>query len=42
MNTRAPEPRGPRRGLWGKVAEALMAKADDLFATPPDIQKADA
>ncbi len=27
--------------LSGKVAEALMAKADDLFATPPDIQKVD-
>ncbi len=27
--------------LSGKVAEALMAQADDLFATAPDIQQLD-
>jgi quinol monooxygenase YgiN len=27
--------------LAGKVAEALMAKAGDLFATPPEIKKVD-
>ena len=30
---------GREAHLSGKVAEALMAKADDLLATPPDIQK---
>ena len=32
---------GREAHLSGKVAEALMAKAEDLFATPPDIQRAD-
>ncbi|MCP9485862.1 MAG: antibiotic biosynthesis monooxygenase [Gaiellaceae bacterium MAG52_C11] len=27
--------------LSGKVAEALMAQAEDLFATPPEIKKVD-
>lgn len=36
-----PDDSGRQAHLSGKVAEALMAQADDLFAVPPDIQKAD-
>jgi len=32
---------GRQAHLSGKVAEALMAQADDLFAKPPDIQQVD-
>jgi quinol monooxygenase YgiN len=32
---------GRQTHLSGRVAEALMAKASDLFATPPTIEKAD-
>jgi hypothetical protein len=27
--------------LSGRVAEALMAQADELLASPPDLQEAD-
>jgi len=36
-----PDDAGRQAHLTGKVAEALMAKAGDLFATPPSIEKAD-
>jgi len=32
---------GRQTHLSGRVAEALGAQADDLFAQPPDIQQAD-
>ncbi len=32
---------GREAHLNGKVAEALMAKADELFASPPKIEKVD-
>lgn len=32
---------GRQAHLSGKVAEALMARADELFAQPPDIQQID-
>ena len=32
---------GRQAHLSGRVAEALGAQADDLFAQPPDIQQAD-
>ena len=32
---------GGRRILSGRVAAALMAKAPDLFAKPPSIEKLD-
>lgn len=36
-----PDDSGRQAHLSGRVAEALMAQADDLFAVPPDIQQAD-
>ena len=36
-----PDDSGRQAHLTGKVAEALMAQAEDLFATPPDIQHVD-
>jgi quinol monooxygenase YgiN len=36
-----PDEAGRDAHLAGKVAEALMAKAGDLFATPPEIKKVD-
>ncbi len=36
-----PDEAGRSAHLSGKVAEALMAKAGDLFATPPKIEKID-
>jgi len=36
-----PDEAGRNAHLSGKVAEALMAKAGDLFATPPKIEKID-
>ena len=36
-----PDDSGRQAHLSGKVAEALMAQADDLFSVPPDIQQAD-
>ncbi len=36
-----PDEAGRDAHLVGKVAEALMAKAGDLFATPPEIKKVD-
>jgi quinol monooxygenase YgiN len=36
-----PDDSGRKAHLSGKVAEALMARADELFARPPDIQQID-
>jgi quinol monooxygenase YgiN len=36
-----PDDAGRQAHLTGKVAEALMAKAADLFATPPVIESVD-
>jgi quinol monooxygenase YgiN len=36
-----PDDSGRQAHLSGKVAEALMAQADQLFAQPPDIQQID-
>jgi quinol monooxygenase YgiN len=36
-----PDDSGRQAHLSGRVAEALMAQADELFATPPEIQQAD-
>ena len=36
-----PDEAGRNAHLAGKVAEALMAKAGELFASPPDIVKVD-
>lgn len=36
-----PDEAGRNAHLAGKVAEALMAKAAELFASPPDIVKVD-
>jgi len=36
-----PDDSGRQAHLSGKVAEALMARADDLFATPPEIKQVD-
>ena len=36
-----PDAEGRQAHLSGKVAEALMAKADELFAQPPQIGQAD-
>lgn len=36
-----PDEAGRQAHLSGKVAEALMAQAPDLFATAPDIQQLD-
>jgi quinol monooxygenase YgiN len=36
-----PTDAGRQAHLQGRVAEALMAQADDLFATPPDIRLID-
>lgn len=36
-----PDDSGRQTHLSGKIAEALMAQADDLFSVPPDIQQAD-
>jgi len=36
-----PDDSGRQAHLSGKVAEALMAQADDLFATPPEIKQVD-
>ena len=36
-----PDESGRQAHLTGKVAEALMAKAPDLFAKPPSIEKVD-
>jgi quinol monooxygenase YgiN len=36
-----PDEAGREAHLSGKVAAALMAKASELFATPPNIQKLD-
>lgn len=36
-----PDEAGRQAHLTGKVAAALMAKAADLFASPPAIQKVD-
>lgn len=36
-----PNEEGRQAHLSGKVAAALMAKADELFATPPSIAKLD-
>jgi quinol monooxygenase YgiN len=36
-----PDDAGRRAHLSGKVAAALMAKAPELFATPPAIEKVD-
>jgi quinol monooxygenase YgiN len=36
-----PDDPGRQAHLSGRVAEALMAQADELFARPPDIQQVD-
>jgi quinol monooxygenase YgiN len=36
-----PDDSGRQAHLSGRVAEALMAQADELLARPPDIQQAD-
>lgn len=36
-----PSEAGREAHLAGRVAEALMAQADDLFSEPPSIEKAD-
>ena len=36
-----PDDSGRQAHLSGKVAEALMAEADELFAVPPDIDQVD-
>ena len=36
-----PDDSGRRAHLSGKVAEALMAQAEDLFAKPPEIMSID-
>ena len=36
-----PDEAGPQAHLSGKVAAALMAKASELLATPPVIEKVD-
>ena len=36
-----PDDAGRQAHLAGRVAEALMAQADDLFAEPPNIQPVD-
>jgi quinol monooxygenase YgiN len=36
-----PDEAGRQAHLTGRVADALMAKAPDLFAEPPAIEKAD-
>ena len=36
-----PDDSGRQAHLSGKVAEALMARADELLAQPPDIQQID-
>jgi quinol monooxygenase YgiN len=36
-----PDDSGRQAHLSGRVAEALMAQADDLLARPPQIQQAD-
>jgi len=36
-----PTESGREAHLAGRVAEALMAQADDLFSEPPSIEKAD-
>ena len=36
-----PNESGREAHLAGRVAEALMAQADDLFSEPPSIEKAD-
>jgi len=36
-----PDDEGRQAHLSGKVAEALMANADDLFSSPPDIKQVD-
>lgn len=36
-----PDVAGREAHLSGRVAEALMAQADELLARPPDIQQAD-
>jgi quinol monooxygenase YgiN len=36
-----PDDSGRQAHLSGKVAEALMARADELLAQPPDIQRID-
>ncbi len=36
-----PDDAGRQAHLSGRVAEALGAQADELFATPPDIQQVD-
>ncbi len=36
-----PDDSGRQAHLSGKVAEALMARADELFAQPPEIQQID-
>ncbi len=36
-----PGDEGRQAHLSGKVAEALMANADDLFSSPPDIKQVD-
>jgi quinol monooxygenase YgiN len=36
-----PDDSGRQAHLSGRVAEALMAQADELLAGPPDIQQAD-
>jgi quinol monooxygenase YgiN len=36
-----PDDAGRQAHLSGRVAEALMAKAPELFAKPPEIQKVD-
>ncbi|HAB04259.1 MAG TPA: antibiotic biosynthesis monooxygenase [Alcanivorax sp.] len=37
----SPDEPGRQAHLSGKVAEALMAKAGELFSTPPSIEKVD-
>jgi quinol monooxygenase YgiN len=36
-----PDDSGRQAHLSGRVAEALMAQAEDLFAQPPEIKQAD-
>jgi quinol monooxygenase YgiN len=36
-----PDDSGRQAHLSGRVAEALMAQAEDLFAQPPEIRQAD-
>lgn len=36
-----PDDSGRQAHLSGRVAEALLAQAEELLATPPDIQQAD-